>query len=320
MSEPSFDLVGIFHQIFKKKFFVLIVALAALVISLIFCKMQTPGFTSETVFIVKNPLLIDRNFVFRHTDYENREFFASPDDVDNVKTIAKSDGLLWFLIDSFNLRKAYHPKDDGELITTVRKNFKSVMEDTKNIELYYTDPDPERAAKITNAARNYLETKFMNYFVTTNKDITSALMDNTNSLKHKISILNDSIEYIRAVIGNYNQLLPNRGLTLNSASTNANAKNTQQLEHLQELAVLKDKMTNDIADYQSLISEYEVMANNKMHIFYIVQEAYVPGDASTPKTMIVVTASTIAGLFFACLLVLLGGFYQFVMDSRNPKS
>jgi uncharacterized protein involved in exopolysaccharide biosynthesis len=320
MSDRSFDLIGIFHQIFRKKIFVIIVTLAALIISLVICNMQTPGYTSETVFIVKNPLMIDRNFVFRHTDYENREFFASPDDVDNVKTIAKSDGMLWYIIDSFNLRKAYHTENDGQLITMVRKNFKAVMEDTRSLELYYTDTDPQRAANITNAARDYLEKKFMDYFLVTNKDIAGALQDNTDSLKRKMNVLNDSIETIRAAIGNYSQLLPSRGTTVNAGSATTNAQGAASLEHLQEIATLKDKMAKDIADNQSLISEYEVMANKKIHIFYIIQDAYVPGAPSTPKTIIVVTASTIAGLFFASVLVLLSGFYEYVMESKRRKA
>lgn len=320
MSDRSFDLIGIFHQIFKKKIFVIVVTLAALILSLVLCNMQTPGYTSETIFIVKNPLMIDRNFVFRHTGYENKEFFASPDDVDNVKGIAKSDDILWFIIDSFNLRKAYNTKDDGELINKVRKNFKAVMEDTRNLELFYTDPDPQRAANITNAARDYVEKKFMDYFLVTNKDISNALKDNNDSLKQKITVLNDSIETIRAAIGNYSELLPSRGTALHSSSTNANAQSSAYLERLQEVTTLKDKMTTDIADNQSLISEYEVMANKKIHIFYIIQEAYLPGGPSTPKTLIVTTASTIAGLFFASILVLLSGFYEYVMESKRKKA
>jgi uncharacterized protein involved in exopolysaccharide biosynthesis len=319
MIDRSFDLIGIFHQIFKKKFFVIGVTLAAIIISLIFCNMQTPGYTSETIFIVKNPLMIDRNFVFRHTDYENREFFASPDDVDNVKSIAKSDGVLWYLIDKFDLRKAYHSKDDAALIKTVRRNFKAVMEDTRNLEVYYTDPDPQRAADITNGARIYLEDKFMDYFLATNKDVSTALLEKINVLKDSVRIADDSMQAIRVATGNYSQLLPTRGNTMSSNSA-GNAQSATQLEYLQEIAMRKDKMAANIAEYQSLINEYEVMANHKIHIFYVIQEGYVPGEASTPKTLIITIASGVAALLFACFVVILGGFYEYVMESKRNKA
>lgn len=313
MNDSGFNLIGIFREIFKKKIFVLIITVAALIISFIFCSLQQNKYTSKTVFIVKNPLLIDRNYVFRNTSYEHREFFAVPDDVDHVKTIAKSDGLLWFIIDSFNLAKAYNMEHDGNLIEVVRDNFKAVMEDTKNIELFYTDPDPERAKLITTAAREYVEEKFLNYFLATNKDISAALREKASGMKDTIAILDDSIKSIRTATNNYTQLLPSRGNNIVSAAQSGNAQNAEAMEHLREITAVKDKMADDIANYQSLINEYEVMANGKIKIFYIVQEAYQPGIPSHPKTLIIVAASTLAGLFFACILVLIGAFYNRVM-------
>jgi uncharacterized protein involved in exopolysaccharide biosynthesis len=313
MNDSGFDLIGIFREIFKKKIFILILTVAALIISFIFCSLQQKGYTSKTVFIVKNPLLIDRNYVFRNTSYEHREFFAVPDDVDHVKTIAKSDGLLWYIIDSFQLAKAYNMEHDGGLIEVVKDNFKAVMEDTKNIELFYTDPDPERAKLITTAARGYIEEKFLNYFLATNKDISSALRAKATGMKDTIAILDDSIKSIRATANNYTQLLPSRGNNIVSEAQTGNAQNAEAMEHLREITAVKDKMADDVAEYQSLVNEYEVMANGNIRIFYVVQEAYRPGIPSHPKTLIIVAASTIGALFFACILVLIGAFYNRVM-------
>lgn len=313
MNESSFDLIGIFKEIFKKKVFILLLTLAALIISIVFCSLQQKRYTSGTVFIVKNPLLIDRNYVFRTTSYEHREFFAIPDDVDHVKTIAKSDGLIWFLIDSFHLEKAYGMEGNPGLVDKVRDNFKAVMEDTKNIELFYTDPDPKRAMQITTAARQYIERTFMNYFIATNNDITVALKEKSKALRDTIAHMDDSIRSLRAVAGNYAQMLPARGMAVVSPNTAGNAQTAEAMEHLGEITIVKDKMSEDIAKYQSLINEYEVMANGKIRIFYVVQEAYMPGIASHPKTLIIVAASTLAGLFFACILVMMGAFYRSVM-------
>lgn len=315
MNDSSFSLIGIFREIFKKKIFILIITVAALIISFIFCSLQQKKYTSKTVFIVKNPLLIDRNYVFRNTSYEHREFFAVPDDVDHVKTIAKSDGLLWYIIDSFKLAKAYNMEQDGNLIEVVRDNFKAVMEDTKNIELFYADPDPERAKLITTAAREYIESKFLNYFLATNKDICNALREKTSGMRNTIAALDDSIKNIRAATGSYTQLLPSRGdnVVLLSGQQTGSAQNAEAMERLREITAIKDRITDNVADYQSLINEYEVMADGDIKIFYVVQEAYQPGIPSHPKTLIIVAASTIGALFFACILVLIGSFYNRVM-------
>jgi uncharacterized protein involved in exopolysaccharide biosynthesis len=319
MNDFNFDLIGIFREIFRKKVFIIILTVAALIISFIFCSLQQKSYTSETVFIVKNPLLIDRNYVFRNTSYEHREFFAIPDDVDHVKTIAKSDGLIWFLIDTFQLDKSYGMEKDDRLVKKVRNNFKTVMEDTKNIELYYTDPDPKRAAQITTASRNYLEDKFLNYFLATNKDITMALTEMSVSIKDSITVMDDSIKSIRARTGNFGQLLPTRGTTISQSGQSATPENSEAMERLQEITAMKDRMATDIANYRSLINEYNVMANGRIKIFYVVQEAYTPSLASHPMTLIIVAASTLGALFFACILVLIGAFYNSVMHGKKEQ-
>ncbi len=312
MNEFSFDLIGIFREIFKKKLFIIILTVLALIISFIFCQLQQKKYTSETVFIVKNPLLIDRNYVFRNTSYEHKDFFAIPDDVDHVKTIAKSDGMIWHLIEKFDLGKAYNMPVDDKLVKLVKGNFKALMEDTKNIQLFYSDPDPKRAAAVTNAAREYLEQTFLNYFLITNKDITASLRDKIAAITDTISRLDDSIKSIRTATGSYSQLLPARSNTI-AAAQSATPQSAEALEHLQEITVVKDQMVKDVAQYRSLINEYEVMASGKIHIFYVVQEAYVPSVASHPKTLIIVAACTLATFFFACVLVLIAAFYKKVM-------
>lgn len=316
MNETSFDLIGIFREIFKRKKFILIITITAAVLSLIFCLLQKKQYTSETIFIVKNPILIDRNYVFRNTSYEHKEFFAISDDIDHIKTIGKSDGLIWHLIGKFDLGKVYGIEDGQKLFKKVKGNYKLTHEDTKNIELYYTDPDPKKAQAIAIAARDYIEEMFRNYFLTTNKDITNSLSLKAASLRDTITILDDSIKAIRARIGNYSQLLPQRGNSIAAATTTGSAEAAASLEQLQELTTLKDQLVKDIAGYHSLINEYEVMATGEIRVFYIVQDAYESGIPSHPKTLIIVAASTLGALLFSCFLVLFGAFYRKVMQKQ----
>jgi uncharacterized protein involved in exopolysaccharide biosynthesis len=315
MNENSFDLITISREIFKKKLFLLLLTVAALIISIVFCLMQQKRYTSETVFIVKNPLLIDRNYVFRNTSYEHKDYFALPDDVDHIKTIAKSDGMVWHVIEKFDLGKAYGMEVNDALVQKVKKSFKTIMEDTKNIELFYTDPDPKRAAEVTKAAREYLETTFLNYFRMTNKDVTESLKEKIAAMTDTVARLDDSISSLRAASGSYAQMLPARGNTINASAGSATAATAQALEHLQEIGVQKDRMVNDIAAYRSLINEYEVMASGKLRIFYVVQEAYVPSNASHPKTLILVAVSTMGAFLFGCILVLIAAYYKRVMQT-----
>jgi hypothetical protein len=317
MSEHNYNLLGISRQIFKKKNFVIGVTLAAGILSFLFCLLQKNQYTSETIFIVKNPILIDRNYVFRNTSYEHKEFFAIADDVDHIKTIGKSDGLIWHLISKFDLGKVYGVTEPAKLFKKVKGNYKITVEDTKNVELKYKDPDPERAQQIAVAARAYIEEMFLNYFLSTNHDVTEALNKKAAAITDSINILNDSIAAIRARIGNYSQLLPVRGEVVGATSGSVSAEASAGLEQLKQITEIKDQYTRDIAAYRTLVGEYEVMASGKIKVFYVVQDAYVPNKASHPMTLIIVAASILGGLFFSCFLVLFQGFYKSVMNTKE---
>jgi len=310
MENQSFSLLKIMQEIYKKRVWILLITLAALIISTVCCLMRPPKYTSQTTFLVKNLLLIDRNYIFKNNSFDNGQFFAVPDDIDNIKTIAKSKSIFQKVIDSFDLHKVYEIKDRDRLVEVVKSNFKFVMEDTKSVELYYTDKNPQRAAHIVNALRENIESAFLNYFISTNKDIMVALQHETNLLDDSIATLNDSMKHIRFRINNYSELLPTRGAYIATGNRKSTMEDVIELEKIQELAYIKERLASDVAQHKSLINEYREMLENKIHAFYVVQNGDIPSMPSGPGIIIIVSAGTIAALFFACILVLAGTFLR----------
>ncbi len=121
MSEQRFDFLEIIKALFRKKLFILGFMVLAAVVGFVFCLFQEKRYKSETTFIVKNPTLVDRNFTFRTTSYEHKDFFATADDVDNIVTLGESSGLISYLIDKFDLGKAYGIENRGKLFSRVKK-------------------------------------------------------------------------------------------------------------------------------------------------------------------------------------------------------
>lgn len=316
MNDSSFNLIAIAKIIFKHKKFILLFTLIATVISAIGCFFQQKKYTSETVFIVKDPFLMDRSYVFGRISYDDRRYFANADDVDHVKSIAKKDGILYHLINKFDLVKSYNGTEPAAIIKSVKSNFKAVVEDTRNVELKFTDKDPKLAAAVVNEARLYIENAMTDIFMHTNRDVVSSIQLKIAAMKDTISTMDSAINSLRMANGAYTQLLPTRGETIVSSGT-ASAATAQGLEKIQELAVQKDRITKDIAEFQSIINEYDVVINGKSRLFHVVQEGYVPSIPSHPKTLIVVLVALIGGLFFGCLIVLLNHFYKTVMRSED---
>lgn len=306
MSETRFDFIEIIKAIYRRKFFILGFAVLAAVVGFVFCMFQQKLYKSETTFIVKNPTLVDRNFTFRTTSYEHKDFFATADDVDNIVTLGQSNGLIGYLIEKFDLAKAYGISNPGQLFNVVKKRFKFTREDTKNIRLYYSDPDPKRAQAITMAARDHLQDLFQDYFISTSQDLTKALYKKAAAISDTIARLDDSMMVLRTQTGAYGQLQPSRG---NSVIYNTEDKVTPEkaaaLEKIQEMAANKDRLVTDRAGYNSLINEFEVIAQGKIRLFYIVEDASLPEMPAYPIVPLIVGACLLAGFFFACILTLI---------------
>ena len=311
MSEQRFDFIEIIKTIFRRKFFILGFAVLAAITGLVFSLLQEKLYKAETVFIVKNPTLIDRNFTFRTTSYEHKDFFATADDVDNIVTLGESNGLIGYLIEKFDLAKAYGISNPGKLFNVVKKRFKFTREDTKNIRLYYSDPDPKRAQAVTMAARDHLQDLFQDYFISTNKDLTAALYKKAHAISDTIAGLDDSMMVLRTQTGAFGQLQPSRG---NSVIYNTEDKITPEkavaLEKIQEMAATKDRLVTDRAGYNSLINEFEVIAQGRIRLFYIVEDASLPDAPAYPIVPLIVAACALTGFFFAVLLVLITSIFR----------
>lgn len=312
-NEPtSFDLVHICRIIARRKKFVFGLTGLVVLIGLIFCLVSPKRYTSQTIFIVKNPLMMDRNYVFRNTLYEHKEFFAVPDDIDQVEAIAKSDALLWHLINKFKLDEYYGISNFGLLKRRVKLSFAFSRKDTKNIEMFFTDKDPKMAHQVLAEAKAFMEKMFLDYFVQANVQISTTLKEKLTVLDQQIDSVSKDIVSLRTANGLNSQLLPTRG---DAMASNNNAVAPQQmlaLEQLQSIITTKDKLVEDRAQMSSLLNELSVFTNENVNIFYTVQDAYEPNidDNSHPKTWYILIGCLLGGFFLSVCIAVFGAFYK----------
>lgn len=307
----SFDLLYIFKLLFKKKKFIILTTLAAVAIAAIVVLIAPKKYTSSSIFIVKNPILLDRNYVFRTQMYENKEFFAVPEDVDQVELISKSEAMIRFLVEKFDLANYYGIKNPYFLRMKIKNNFAFSRQDTKNIEIFYTDKDPEKAREITLAIRNYIEDKFLKYFIESNRTIAEALRTEMLQMDSTIQTYTDTIVAIKNAYQLNNFLVPVRGaVQTTQTASNLSTAQVEALEQLQNFTALKDKLIDNKAQYLTLVNEFEMVRNGNVNIFYLVQDAYTPDEASHPKSLLIILGTLIGSLFIASIIVVFGAFYR----------
>lgn len=309
MHDSRFDLVVIFQEIFRKIKFILLFAICATIVGLIFCLFQTKKYESQTVFIVKSPEVMDRNQMFRLGDYQKKDFFASETEIDNVMTISKNDILVNYLVDSFNLMKHYGTKDLAKARKQLKWNLSVKRYDTRSIELKIRDKDPDLAAKMVATATDKIEYTFKSFFAQTNREMIESLRGNINRIDTEIQHIDDSIRSIRVQYNLYDQLLPLRsGAIVNVKS--ANAEQAKGIELLQGATSIKDQLLKDRSNYFSLVNEYQIgLQNDALNLLYVVQQPWPSDNPATPNIPLILAICFAGGLGFSAILVLIRSYY-----------
>lgn len=311
MTSPKFDLIVIMQTIVKKIKFILLFTLVAVVIGLIFSLIQEKRYTSTSLFIVKSPMSMDRNHIFKRGDfYQATEFFASENDIDHIVTIANSDAVLRTLVHDFDLKNAYRVKDEDVATKRLKKRMKFKRKETKGIEIKISDADPKRAADLAKAATSKIEAMYKESFMQYQRGMILVMQEKMQELDKSLSEVENSIAELRAKYGIYDEMLPLRGDVMVNRS-GGNPQKAEGMERLQRFTSQKDQLVEDRDSYVSLINEYSVETNtNHLKLFYQVEEPGVSYSPSSPIIPLVLAICFLAGLIFSSFLVLLQSYYQ----------
>lgn len=316
MSETNFSLVEILRVVIKRMKFILLFTILCMVAGIVIALIAPKKYTSKASVIVKSPLVVDRNQMFRQAEYQNKPFFAGEDDIDHILTISKSDTLMGYLVKKFDLTNHYKTDSYDEAMSKARKNFELKRNDTRNVEVSFTDTDPLLAAKVNQTAIDEIGKTFANSFIETNKDIVRSLQNRIKILDDTLRQIDESIKAMRVQYGVYDKLLPSRGEQnmTQSGGASVSPAAAEGLEKLQETVILKDKLAQDRAKYFSLINEFSIgLGSDAINMLYTVQPATTPGSPSSPILVVIAGICAIAGFFFASLLVVISAFYRSII-------
>ena len=129
---------------------------AAFVLSLAVAFLSPVYYTATTTFLAASPDLNNASKLFAG---EQLELYGTGDDVERVIAAAESEETVKFLIDSFDLYEVYEVDTAARYASTkVRDELYDhyTVRRTKydEVEIFFEDQDPRRAATLANAARD----------------------------------------------------------------------------------------------------------------------------------------------------------------------
>lgn len=238
--------------------------------------MQTPMFRGTAVFAAANPNLGDRSNIYRTQFWEQYFYFGSDFDNDRLAAIARSDELLLFIADSFQLKQHYKIKVEGErgrYLTDkeLKENITIHKNEFGHIKINVLDKDRFLAAKIANA----IVYKVNETAIASINEMKTGIL---KKLKDDYLVQKDSLRSVDAAI------------KANAGDSYLVARKTAILEELVE----KDK----------LIQQFNTSIND-VNALFIIEKAIPHFKKDKPLIMSSVISAAIISFVFSILLIFL---------------
>jgi len=320
MSTIRFDLIEIIQIIRRNRRIVILISIAAAVLGTAFYFIKNKKYTAVTEFIVSNPSYTDRNNLFSANEMTFIDYFGGDDDIDRVIVMAESDTVCSKIIANTHLAELYKfdlTKPDAmfRLKQKFSKAFKIKRTEYKDVELSYTDKDPQIAADVANESERVIEATYRGYYNNVRQRAYEAISDKVHQEDSTISILTDSLAALRDKYGLYDIISPAReNVIIGSVKNTSTAGFGKGMEQIQNIEALKDQFVTDRAKHTSYLTEFATgRKSEQLQLTQVISTAKPPIDPSGPGFLLTLLACTLMGFFFSSFVVLISVYYKAVI-------
>ena len=207
-STPPPHLVGVLRSLYRWRKPIALVTLAGIVLAIVVSLLLPEYYTSSTTFLTISPDQVSIEGVFGN-DNGRSQFYGTGDDIDRVMSVAESDDLIDFMVDSFDLYAVYDIDSSKQKAPVyVRREFMGLYDVDKTprdaIELEIQDRDPERAARMVRAARDRINHISLELIRNTQRRSAEGLRSEVVSREANLADLNARLSELRERYGVYN--------------------------------------------------------------------------------------------------------------------
>jgi uncharacterized protein involved in exopolysaccharide biosynthesis len=308
------DSVNLLNLVFKYKIALLIVCVAAAIVSAIISVTITPLFKSVVVLYPTTNVVLTQN-LFSNQNAPS-EIFGNEGATEKVLQILRSDNIKNYLVRKYDLTKHYKIEENAkykytQLNNRMNKYIISRKTQYNSIEISVLDTDPVIAATMANDIANQLDTVF-------NKIVQDAEKKTYKAIRIAYE---DQLKRVRSLEDSLNILIPKGTLSIYQGNTSPGAISNSwkaasipfsplflRLNHMFEsenenLSVIKGKL-----------SAASILSEQNLPYTYVINEAKVAERKAVPKRSLIVFASTVSALLL--MLFILGLADSVVKDGQ----
>jgi capsular polysaccharide biosynthesis protein len=315
MATPSFDLIDIIRTIQKRKRFIIIITVLAMLAGGLFLAVKKKKYKATASFLVNNPHYGDRSTLFRSYETRYVDFFGGDDELDKVTALANSDTVKDRIIRNCQFQIVYNqdindPKGHAQLMNIFNKGFNVKRTEYKDIEVSYTAYDAVTAANVANMTVKVIEETYRHFYTAMKQNMSYSINLKVLQLDSTINALTDTLAEMRDKYGIYSLISPVRQGVMNGEVQGGSGKGFgRAIEEIQNIESIKDQLVSDRAHYISNLNEFATSENESMDFLKLITRALPPTSSYGPSLLMVAVIAGALGLFFSTIYVLIMAYF-----------
>lgn len=200
-------LLDVVRTFFKWKRPILLVTMAAAVLTVLVSLLLPNYYEATTIFYAATPALQSPSVIFGESS-KDLEFYGEGQDMDRLIQAAQSNELLNYMTEKFDLYEHYRIdtssiKAKDKLRKKFAKHYTVVKNERDAIELRIEDKDREKAASMANVARDKTNEVTGNIIRGTQWEILKSFERQIDGKEKSLLVLADSLSALRERYGIY---------------------------------------------------------------------------------------------------------------------
>lgn len=302
--DKEFNLITAIRIILKWKIHIVALTLLSGIIAAIFSVfVMDEWFLSWSTFYPTNQALSDRTAIFNTEATVQVDYFGNKQDVNRILTIANSNPVIDYVIDSFKLAEHYKiEKESKYWKTKVRKKFEKKYEAIKTehdaIQVSFYDTDPKVAAAVVNAVVNKVDELNKAHVTETKVKSYNAITRQVLKLQSDVNGYIDTL----AILGQQYKIKVSSGT---DGTIVVDGADYHAVQLYKSIMSKQTGTTRELNNLTNIKGQLEVSMQNSESSLYVLESAFPADRREKPVRSLVVILTMLITGFVSVLGVLL---------------
>ena len=302
--DREFNLLAGIRIILKWKNYILILTLLSGIIAALFSVfVMDEWYLSWSTLYPTNQSLSDRAAIFNSEAGVQVEYFGNKSDVNRVLTIANSNPVIDFVIDSFKLAEHYKIDISKKYWKTVArkkfdKKYRAIKTEREAVEISFYDTDPKLAAKIVNTIVSKIDVLNKQHVNESKQRVYDVIVVQIAKLQQRVNLYIDTLSFL----GQKYKIKVSAGT---DGTVIVDGEDYRAVQLYKSILAKQTNTTRELNNLINIMGQLEVSLKNNETSLYVLEEAVTADRREKPVRSLVVLITVLITVFVSVIGVLL---------------